>query len=74
VLPACPTYNKWDGGGVRGAKFSRPKNIEKATVFICRIGDDLPGEAKKGARQMLGDSVRFLHELSNWILDVNTLS
>jgi hypothetical protein len=43
------------------------QNLEKATTFSRRIGD-LPGEAREVARQMLGDSVRFLQELSIWML------
>jgi hypothetical protein len=63
MLLACPTYNEWDtGGGVRGAKISFAKSLKKAAVFGRRIGDDLLGEATELARQMLGDSVRFLHE------------
>jgi hypothetical protein len=68
VLSACPTVNEWDAGGrLRGAKYSLATNLEKATVFSRRIGDDLPGEAREVAREMLGSSVSFLRELSSLI-------
>jgi hypothetical protein len=58
--PACPTYIEWDaGGGIRGAKFSLTKNLEKVIAFSRRIADDLTGEAREVASQMLNDSVRF---------------
>jgi hypothetical protein len=68
VLPACPTANEWNAGvGDSSAKVSLAENFEKTTTFSSRIGDYLPGEARKVARQMLGDSVRFLQKLSDWM-------
>jgi hypothetical protein len=67
-LPSCPTAKEWDsGGGISGAKFNLANNLKKTDTLRHRIAENLPGEAMDVARQMLSDSVRFLHELSNWI-------
>jgi hypothetical protein len=68
VAPEPTSYKVWDSGfGTRGAKFSLAKNLRKCNRIRANISDNLSGEAREVARQMLDDSVKFLNELSTWI-------